>query len=325
MVFVARAEAVSSTFTDRIAWQTAVGAGITTIGFEGIAPQGGQLSSAHLVLSGVDFGAATVAGPGIGSYISAWGTGAMLYNYGLFAPVTIVFATPVKAFGFSYGATCTIVASCPSGAVNFTLSSGETFHSSGPLPPMQFVGVISNVPLTSVTLQITPTLPILDNFSFAPSVLPEPASSNTRVDFNKDGMSDIAWQHADGSAAMWLMNGLNATSTGDLLGAGTGWSVKQIGDFNGDGMSDILWQHTDGTAVMWLMNGLNAISAGGLLGAGTGWSVNRTGDFNGDGMSDIVWQHSDGSIAAWLMSGLQRVSGGGLLGPGSGWSPVPSN
>jgi len=178
--FVANGEASSITFDNRVAWQTAVGAGVNTINFEGIAPAGGTSVFADLVLSGVDFGAATVADPGIGSFISAWGTGAMLFAYGVFAPKTIAFSTPVSAFGFGYGATaCIVVAPCPNGSVSITLSSGDTiFGSGGPMPPMQFIGVISSEPLTSVSLQILPSLQVVDDFSFVPatSQVPEPAS-----------------------------------------------------------------------------------------------------------------------------------------------------
>jgi hypothetical protein len=140
-------------------------------------------------------------------------------------------------------------------------------------------------------------------------------------DFNGDGRSDILWQHADGSAGMWLMNGLSMIGGSGFLGAGTGWTARLIGDFNGDAKSDILWQHADGTTALWLMNGLSLSSGGLLLGAGTGWTARLIGDFNGDGKSDIVWQHADGTSALWLMNGLSLSSGGLLLGAGTGWSP----
>jgi hypothetical protein len=43
-------------------------------------------------------------------------------------------------------------------------------------------------------------------------------------DFNGDGKSDLVWQHSDGTTSLWLMNGLSASSTSGLLGAGSGWS-----------------------------------------------------------------------------------------------------
>jgi hypothetical protein len=152
-------------------------------------------------------------------------------------------------------------------------------------------------------------------------VTPNPNVTRLRGDFNGDGRSDILWQDSNGSAALWLMDGLSVTSGGGLIGAGTGWSARLIGDFNGDARSDIVWQHADGSAAIWLMNGLSATSSGGLLGPGTGWAARLIGDFNGDGKSDIVWQHSNGSAGLWLMNGLTLSGAGGLLGPGTGWSP----
>ena len=52
-------------FTDRTSWLAAVGNGVSTIDFEGIAPSNGQVSFSDLVLSGIHFGPATVADPGL--------------------------------------------------------------------------------------------------------------------------------------------------------------------------------------------------------------------------------------------------------------------
>ena len=64
------------------------------------------------------------------------------------------------------------------------------------------------------------------------------------ADFNGDGKSDILWQGDDGTAAMWLMDGTNATFVGAVgpFNPGPTWHIKGTGDFNGDGKSDILWQ-----------------------------------------------------------------------------------
>jgi hypothetical protein len=141
-------------------------------------------------------------------------------------------------------------------------------------------------------------------------------------DFNGDGMSDVLWQHNDGTVAIWLMNGQNITGIGVVSGpgTGTGWTVKQVGDFNGDGKSDILWQHASGSTAITLMNGVSVISSVVQQGAGTGWTAKQIGDFNGDGKSDIVWRHTDGSTAIWLMNGQSVISTALLVGGGTGWS-----
>ena len=172
------AGATTITFTSRSAWQAALAGPITTIDFEGIAPANGTAAFSDLVLSGVDFGAATVADPGVGIFISGWGTGAMIFgDYGLFAPATIKFASPTTAFGFNYGATCVFFIDCSPARVSMSLSSGDLVNSQGPIPPMAFVGVISDVPLTSFDVRFAPSLTVLDNFSYAaPTPVPEPTT-----------------------------------------------------------------------------------------------------------------------------------------------------
>jgi hypothetical protein len=175
------------TFDNRAAWQAAVGAGITTIDFEDLAPAGGTANFPDLSLSGVDFGRGTVLDPAAANYIGAWGTAAMLMRSDLNVPATTSFSGPVTAFGFDYGASaCILVGPCGPGhsgrpgRVTLVLSSGDVVVSSGPMPPLQFIGVISTVPVTSFTTAVLPTFSVVDNFSFGssatPSPIPEPAS-----------------------------------------------------------------------------------------------------------------------------------------------------
>jgi glucose/arabinose dehydrogenase len=139
-------------------------------------------------------------------------------------------------------------------------------------------------------------------------------------DFNGDGKADLVWRNADGSIAMWLMDGTTLQSAGFLLNGNTGWSVSHVADLNGDGKSDIIWRHTDGAVAAWLMNGTSVISTAFLLGGGSGWSVTHTGDFNGDGKADLLWQNTDGSVAMWLMDGTALQTPGFLIGAAQGWS-----
>jgi ELWxxDGT repeat protein len=83
-------------------------------------------------------------------------------------------------------------------------------------------------------------------------------------DFNHDGKADILWRNANGSLAMWLMNGTTISSSGSITFNGAvvapdaSWHVVEIGDFNGDSDADILWRNDNGALAEWLMNG-NAI------------------------------------------------------------------
>ena len=89
-------------------------------------------------------------------------------------------------------------------------------------------------------------------------------------DFNGDGKSDIIWQGDNGTAAMWLMDGTNATlSVPRPVNPGSTWHIKGTGDFNGDGKTDIIWQGKNGTAAIWLMNGTNDVCRCRRLQSGT--------------------------------------------------------
>ena len=131
-------------------------------------------------------------------------------------------------------------------------------------------------------------------------------------DFNDDDKPDILWQHDNGSAGVWLMDGTNIMAHDVIDAISTpDWNVIGSGDFNGDGKSDILWQHDDGTPGIWLMNGLDVISTtvpGEAAMWSAAWHVISSGDFNGDGKSDILWQHDDGTPGIWLMNGTDVIS-----------------
>jgi FG-GAP-like repeat len=144
-------------------------------------------------------------------------------------------------------------------------------------------------------------------------------------DFNFDTKADILWQGADGTAAIWLMNGMNALAVGAVgpFNPGPSWQIKGTGDFNNDGRADILWQGSDGTPAIWLMDGMNALAVGavGPFNPGPTWQIKGTGDFNNDGRADILWQGSDGTPAIWLMDGMNAFAIGavGPFNPGPSW------
>jgi hypothetical protein len=144
-------------------------------------------------------------------------------------------------------------------------------------------------------------------------------------DFNGNGHSAILWQNADGTPAVWSMNGLNVTAGADAgFNPGASWHEIGAGDFNGDGKADILWQNTDGTPAAWLMNGTNILSGANIgFNPGSSWHEIAAADFNGDGKADILWQNADGTPAIWLMNGLNVVSGANVgFNPGPSWHVI---
>ncbi|MFC7477028.1 SdrD B-like domain-containing protein [Dankookia sp. GCM10030260] len=139
-------------------------------------------------------------------------------------------------------------------------------------------------------------------------------------DFDGDGNNDYLFRAADGSAAIWHMDGQAFIGGGTFANPGNAWQVAGTGDFDGDGRADILWRNgTDGSLSLWLMDGLVAKSTTALWNPGTGWTVNGIGDFNGDGRSDILWRQDDGTIATWLMDGATSLGGGSIAAVANDW------
>jgi hypothetical protein len=111
------------------------------------------------------------------------------------------------------------------------------------------------------------------NLSDASLLNPQhPGDNGWRVvgagDFNADAKADVAFQHTDGSLAVWLLDGVNLTM-GSLLTPShpgdTNFRVSGVTDLNGDSKADLLFQNrADGSVAAWLMNGLE-ISTGSFL------------------------------------------------------------
>jgi serralysin len=147
-------------------------------------------------------------------------------------------------------------------------------------------------------------------------------------DFNGDNKADILWQNNNGSAGVWLMDGLTVLSHNVIDGVpGAAWHVIGAGDFNADGKSDILWQNNNGTPAIWLMNGLNVTSmATPGTNPGPSWNVIGANDLNGDGFSDIVWQNDNGQPGGWLMNGTTVLATNFLdANPGPTWDVIPAH
>jgi hypothetical protein len=141
-------------------------------------------------------------------------------------------------------------------------------------------------------------------------------------DFNGDGLNDILWQNANGTPAVWLLNGTNLLSYGPpIVNPGAAWHENAAADFNGDGKVDILFQNDNGTPAVWLMNGTGVLSFGPqLANPGPSWHEKAAADFNDDGKADILWQNDNGPAAVWLMNGANVASfGPALPDPGPTW------
>lgn len=153
-------------------------------------------------------------------------------------------------------------------------------------------------------------------------------------DFNRDGFSDLLWQHqTTRQLIVWYMRGRTLLRWKWLSQAVLpGWRAAAVADLNRDGHADVVWQHvTTRQVVAWHLAGLDGdartgfafLSEAGVL----DWSVVGMGDLNRDGVPDLIWQHDvTRQVVAWYLGGvlgtsLMNFAWIATAGP-SGWSVV---
>jgi subtilisin family serine protease len=157
-------------------------------------------------------------------------------------------------------------------------------------------------------------------------------------DFNQDKQTDLLFQHADGSMAVWYLSGLVLQSAVYLNPATYGadpanWKAVAVGDFNGDGKSDIVLQHTiTGNMVIRTLDGITGTgdyptNPPNLYGD-PNWRVVAAVDLNQNHATDLVFQHSQtGDLKMWSMGNYivgQRIWEENLQpsNPGGTWKVV---
>ena len=153
-----------------------------------------------------------------------------------------------------------------------------------------------------------------------------PGDANWRVtsiaDLNCDAHADLVFQHADGTLAVWFMDGINLVSATLMNPSQPGkeWRVAGTSDFNGDEDVDLLFQHDNGALAVWYMSGVSLTSAALLTPSNPGiseWRVVSVVDRNQDGQPDLLFQNSvDGMLAIWNMNGV-TLNSAQLLNPPS--------
>ena len=272
--------------------------------------------SADLAITVTD-GAAAVTAGGLATYtITASNAGPSDSG----ATVTDTLPASLTATWTCVGAGGGTCAASGSGNISDLVSlpaGGSVTYTVGAAVGAAAIGTLSNTATIAPSGGVTDPTPGNNSATDSDNVL---VAAAAKADFNADGHSDVLWENSDGSAAVWLMNGLVSNGDAGILGPGSGFTVALMADFDGDGKTDLLWSHPDGRAIMWTMNGTAATAKVHLLPPGTGWHATHAGDFDGDGNRDIVWQNSDGSVAIWLMNGAGMISGSTILGPGTGWT-----
>lgn len=132
-------------------------------------------------------------------------------------------------------------------------------------------------------------------------------------DFNEDGHADLVWQHDDGRAAVWTMNGTTQLrgevldlEPAPFLSPHPDWRIRAVADLNGDGRPDIVWQNrtTGAIAAAVIFNRMAVydvtFSPGSV--ADPAWEIVGAADFDRDGQTDLLWKHqTTGQIATWSL------------------------
>lgn len=179
----ARADTV--VFTSRTLFEAAA-TGLTTIDFEGIAPENSVANFATpLTIQGVTFsgsptGMISVLDDGFFAPLFQFNSGAVL---GGFSYIEVTLPTGITAIGTD------LMSTNPSGSpFQVVLATGETFVVNTPLRPERgFFGITTDVAIASIRFTTmsagpfqSPGIPLLDNFSFGrsqnPAAVPEPAT-----------------------------------------------------------------------------------------------------------------------------------------------------
>lgn len=149
--------------------------------------------------------------------------------------------------------------------------------------------------------------------SFGPLIPGSPSAPGWRIrgsgDFNRDAREDLILQHADGTLAVWFMNG-RVLLDGALLKVQIvrteETKITATGDFNEDGNTDVVLQSADRRLTIGFVDRLRIdtalpLNSGNPVDAD--WAVAGAGDFDEDGKLDLVFQHTSGTLGVWCLDG----------------------
>ena len=174
-----------------------------------------------------------------------------------------------------------------------------------------------------------------------------------------DNFQGAVWVFIRSGGNSWFQQGMKLVGTGEIGGAGLGFSVALSSDGNtilAGGPTDTssigaAWVFTR-SGTVWTQLGKKLVGLGNSGGSQEGFSVALSGDgqtgilggpddnsnvgaawvfvrsragthdFNGDDISDIAWRDSNGTVAFWLMNGAAVTSTGAIGGVPATWSII---
>ena len=128
-------------------------------------------------------------------------------------------------------------------------------------------------------------------------------------DINRDGWTDIIWQHTDSRLSIWYMRGATMLA-GEAISeplSDQSWRVVGTRDMNNDGHVDFVWRNSSTLKVaIWFMRGTSLLDGVQLPTnpSDSNWRIMAIDDFDLDGHRDLVWQNiATGDLALWSMNG----------------------
>jgi len=134
------------------------------------------------------------------------------------------------------------------------------------------------------------------------------------LDVDRDGHTDLLFQHTNGSVSIWRMNGDTRVQQIVLANSMTdpNWRIVGAADMDRNGSDDIFWQHTDGRLIAWYMNGSTRLQEATIVVLEDArWRVAAMEDFNNDGRIDILWRHTTwGQFLVWYMDNRSFLGSG---------------
>ncbi len=129
----------------------------------------------------------------------------------------------------------------------------------------------------------------------------------------------VLWDKSDGTATLWNISSVGATSYSPYFGPLPGWKAAAIAD-GPDGLTRLLWDRSDGAVAIWNVDAAGNAAYLPTYGPLAGWhgasiSVGPANDVH------LLWANVNGSIVLWTFPGNGgKVVYGPAYGPLSGWT-----
>jgi hypothetical protein len=135
----------------------------------------------------------------------------------------------------------------------------------------------------------------------------------------------IQWRNpTTGENWLWYLDGVNFSSSSQLLTVPDPWQAPVSAEFNFDYLRDILWRNpTTGENYVWYMDGPNFLGSAQFQSAPAPWEIVGISGYNSDAYPDLIWHNPDtGEYWTWYMQGTSFLGSAQLFTVASPWEIV---